>query len=97
MLLAEALSGTDLSAGQLSIYGIAIVALGVMVKWWMRGTERSVANVAASVADLVKAVGGMGNEVARLDERLKQLRADHDRLHQWKNEFVEAIGSERKR
>lgn len=98
ILLAQAadVAAATLSPGQLALYPLAIIALGALVKWWMSGTERAIQAVAIEVKLVVATQGEQGKELARMDERLKALRSDHERLHNWKNEFVESIGSERK-
>lgn len=79
MLLAQEITSSSLTAGA-ALYPLAIIALGVLVKWWMRDLVDSVRKVAEEVKQVVATQGALGQEMARMDERMKALRADHDRL-----------------
>lgn len=73
------------SAAQV-LYPLAILALGALVKWWMRGTEQSVQRVAASVERVVDQQVVHGRDIAVLQAHrdsdateIKQLReANHE-------------------
>lgn len=66
-------TASTFTAGQ-ALYPLAILALGALVKWWMRGTEKSLEAVAASVAKLVETVHDHGERLAVLESQVEDLR-----------------------